>query len=694
MASGANTPLQSDGPDEDHDETMRDQSDEDENDSKLQDDVEEGDEIENGQTTESTDYSLFTNPPELARVRESLFSLEDSFEMSPTDFDAYFPFVDNVWRKARGNEAQVDGEKNSEIYWCRLRKTPGAKPHIPRPTPEGKQPRKKRVKEDKECGMSMKVTYTDGPVKKVIVGRVGDKDEEHTHDLEYMDSLKRNSAVMDVARRETSRAFLPTSVFWKMWQEPEKMNAAGGKLMKVSDVRNVQYHWRQENQSALLKAHTGFSSQRAAQGSAAAKPKRTRSSLTRSSPKQVNAESSPRPTRTKASSESKPPPSKQLSPEPQARPLAPPQMTPKYQHQPPPQYMAQSLPPDTLQYPEHARQFLQSYLPDGAAIASRNRPHITLTWASSLDGRIAISPGHRTILSGPETKAMTHFLRSRHDAILVGVRTAIADDPALNCRLSGAGGYGGMATDQQPRPIVVDPNARLLIRPEMNVLRVVAEGRAKAPWIIVAPSANLHPVAVSTLKSHGGEFLMINDFNPQNGGFSWEGIFNVLYREGIRSIMIEGGGVILSELLKPKYAHLIDSVITTIAPTYLGKLGVQVSQESCLDGRGGLLSTRLKDVRWQPMGDSDVVMCGRVKMEEGLPVPLQQLQYVKEPQASSQTPEQHQPPMNAHPQTNGARERPGTGGGILQGIEDFSVATPTDMLQSAPKSPNAKRRKR
>lgn len=521
--------------------------------------------------------------------------------------------------------------------------------------------------------MAMKVTYTDGPVKKVVLSRATEENEEHTHNLEYMDSLKRNGAIMDVARRETNRAFLPTSVFWKMWQEPEKMAAAGGKLMKVSDVRNVQYAWRQENTTVPLKAHTGFNSQRAAQGSAAAKPKRVRSS-----PKQVVSES---PSASQSSKNPPPHPQSDLSPPAQAQvpalapppPPAPAPASAPASRKPMPQYIPPSLPPDTLQYPEHARHFLQAYLPNHAAIAARQRPHITMTWASSLDGRIAMSPGHRTVLSGPETKAMTHYLRSQHDAILVGVRTAIADDPSLNCRLSGVGGYGGKATEQQPRPIVVDPNARLHIRPEMNVLRVVAEGRAKAPWIIVAPHANLHPVAVQTLKSHGGEFLMINDYNPQAGGFGWEGIFNVLYREGIRSIMVEGGGVILSELLKPKHAHLIDSVITTIAPTFLGKLGVQVAPDSCLDGRGGLLPTRLKEIRWQPMGDNDVVMCGRVKMEDGLP--LQQLQYVKEPQPPTQPLHQEgapPPPQHQYSHTNGHSGR--TGSGILQGIEEFSAA--------------------
>ena len=211
---------------------------------------------------------------------------------------------------------------------------------------------------------------------------------------------------------------------------------------------------------------------------------------------------------------------------------------------------------------------------------------------------------------------MTHYLRSRHDAILIGVRTAIADDPSLNCRLEGAGGYGGIGWSQQPRPIIVDPQARLHIRPEMKMLKIVAEGRARAPWIVVAPGAMLHPTAVSTLKAHGGEYLMVHDYQPEGQGMNWGGIFAILFNEGIKSIMVEGGGIVLSELLKAQYAHLVDSVIITIAPTFLGKAGVQVSPDSNYGGEQGKpIALRLREVKWQPMGAEDVIMCGKLREE-------------------------------------------------------------------------------
>lgn len=108
---------------------------------------------------------------------------------------------------------------------------------------------------------------------------------------------------------------------------------------------------------------------------------------------------------------------------------------------------------DALYYSNTDRDFLNPYLPpplqtpDSYEPVSTTRaspyPHVTLTYAQSLDGAIAAAPGTQTALSGAESKAMTHYLRSQHDGILVGVGTVLADNPSLNCRLEGVGGYGG-----------------------------------------------------------------------------------------------------------------------------------------------------------------------------------------------------------------------------------------------------------
>ncbi|ETI22255.1 hypothetical protein G647_06328 [Cladophialophora carrionii CBS 160.54] len=536
---------------------------------------------------EPPDYSVFSNPPNLADIRQRLFNLEDPVQLSTAEWHTYFPFVDNVWRKMRTTESQPEDHTITvDYYACRLRRA-STKSYTPRPTPEGKQQRKKRTREEKTCAMTMKVVFHPGDT--CTVSRATDGVVKHSHDLDYIDGTKRNTGIMDTARREAAKAYMPASIYWKMWEEPEKMHAAGGKFMKMSDVRNVQYAWRQGNHRTGLKAHKGFTLQRARREPPAPPP----------------------------------PPPPQFQPPAQAG---------VFGRLEPVKPDARSEPAvrwDTLQYPHHARGFLESYVPDPKLANVRTRPHVTLTWASSLDSRISQVPGVPTAISGPETKAMTHYLRSRHDAILIGVATAIADDPALNCRLANSTGYGGLAWEFQPRPIIIDPHARLRINPEMKVLKTASEGRGKAPWVVVAPGAMLHPMAVSTLKAHGGEYLMINDYIPAQGGLSWEGIFNVLFREGIKSIMVEGGGIVLSELLRMHRSHLIDSVILTIAPTFFGKAGVMVSPEPAFDQGGRPIATRLRNVRWQPMGEADVVMCGRMNFDHARP-PNGMLQGIEE----------------------------------------------------------------
>jgi 2,5-diamino-6-(ribosylamino)-4(3H)-pyrimidinone 5'-phosphate reductase len=517
-----------------------------------------------------TNYSLFSNPPNLGVMRERLFKLEDPVQLSPLDFDAYFKYVDNIWKKERSHTQQNGDGITTDTYTCRLKKDGTAKANAAKAVPDEQRKRKKVVRGDVDCGMTMKVIYTGGAIPTCTVVH-GGKGLKHTHDLDYADEYKRCTGIMDVARREANKGFLASSTFEKMWSEPDKMRDAGGAQFKISDARNVQIPWREANRDTPYKVHTGFSGSRNTIG------RRSRASAAAASPKAKL---------------------KQTSKSDATVPQLP---------------LSMHIPLGTLQYPDHARLFLEDFMP--ANVGSGTRPHVTVTYASSLDGRISLKPGVQTAISGPETKAMTHYLRSRHDAILIGVRTAIADNPALNCRLAGVGGYGGPGQERQPRPIIIDPDGRLQVRPDMKILQVVSEGRAKAPWIVVKPSTRLRDDTVKTLKGYGGEYLSISS-EPNGRDISWDNIFKALFAEGIKSVMVEGGGVVLSELLKPRHAHLLDSVIVTIAPTFMGKDGTAVSPDPTVDRHGRPIATRLQNVRWQPMGDEDVVMCGRLNQPE------------------------------------------------------------------------------
>lgn len=525
----------------------------------------------------SLQTSFFDNPPRLAAVRQRLFEVQEQIELSAADFQRYWPYVDNVWVRQRTTTSNR-GQTTTEYYMCRL-KRPTTKAKEKAPAPDGKKSRKKMTREGGTCQMQLKVVRFEGAYSSCTITRMAGQDETlshtHTHDLEYIDSIKRNTVVMNTARQEAIKGYLPSSVYAKLQEEREALEEAGGKYLTVTDIRNAQHSWRVENPDIELRAHDGYEYQ---QGHGIVKVGNDNSLIDTDLGSDFQLDAA------LASLSSEPSPAPMTAPAPPSR---------------------------VLHFSEDQAAFLQSYLP--ALESNSPLPHVTLTYATSLDSMISLAPGVQTALSGPETKAMTHYLRSKHDAILVGVGTVLADDPGLNCRLEGAGGYGGLGWDWQPRPIIIDPLARWPIHPETRLLKTVAEGKGKAPWIVISPGAYIDPATHVMLKSYGGDYLKIMDYN-QNWRLRWSGILQALHSAGIRSVMIEGGGGVISELLDCDHSDLIDSLVITIAPTYLGKGGVMVSPAPAKDENGVPKQVvRPREVRWQPMGE-DVIMCGKIKV--------------------------------------------------------------------------------
>ena len=505
-----------------------------------------------------TAHCLINNPPNLAKIRQVMFECKDPIEISLGEFETYWPYIDNVWVKQRSNSSK-EGHCTTDYYMCRLRR-PTHRISETRPLPEGKRPRKKRTREGGVCNFQIKVVRFEGAYSTVTIARTPGSSCAHSHSLDYIDGVKRNSGLMEFARKEAVKGYLPSSIYTKFQEEPEKLAEAGGKFCTVTDVRNVSAKWRIQNPEVKLVPHDGYEYQKG-------------HGIVRIGSANGNSES--------------------------AAELGPLKSR-----------LDMPLPPDTLQFPQFSLEFLAPYLPkhDG----KRSFPHVTLSYASSMDSKISLLPGMQTVLSGPEAKLMTHYLRSQHDAILIGVGTVLADNPGLNCRLEGAGGFGGLGRMWQPRPVVIDPTGRWPVHPESRMLRTAVEGKGKAPWVVVSPGAQIHPQTLMMLKGYGGDFLRIVEFN-QHWRLRWEAILRSLASEGIKSVMIEGGGTVLSELLNPEYTEFVDSIIVTVAPTYLGSGGVGVSPDSKRDEQGkpnAALNPR--DVKWMPLGQN-VIMCGKIK---------------------------------------------------------------------------------
>ncbi|KAK0117790.1 2,5-diamino-6-(ribosylamino)-4(3H)-pyrimidinone 5'-phosphate reductase [Cadophora gregata] len=265
---------------------------------------------------------------------------------------------------------------------------------------------------------------------------------------------------------------------------------------------------------------------------------------------------------------------------------------------------------DVLHFPAASRTFLASYLPsaDQAQPGDCLYPFTTVTFATSLDSQLALSPGAQTVLSGPQSKAMTHYLRSQHDAILVGVGTAVADNPGLNCRIEGVGGYGSEGLVGQPQPIIIDPHARWDFTETSKIFQLAREGKGRAPYIITTLS-NPPVRQAETLEKAGGKFIKL----PLcSGKLEWRDILRALKVEGLQSVMIEGGAAVINDLLVPGNSSIVNSVIVTIAPTWLGVGGVVVSPPRRVEEGRAITSTRLRHVQWYPLGE-DVVLCGNFR---------------------------------------------------------------------------------
>lgn len=208
--------------------------------------------------------------------------------------------------------------------------------------------------------------------------------------------------------------------------------------------------------------------------------------------------------------------------------------------------------PENRRYLEAKRQRLQHWLDvdgllNGAGAPARQRPTITLSYAQSLDGCLTTQRGEPLALSGEASRQLTHQLRAEHDALLVGVGTIVADNPALTVRY---------AAGPHPQPVVLDSWLRC-----PPTAQVVARGA----WLITGLEAD--PERQARLEAAGATVLRA-PIRP-DGWISLPEALQLLAQLGVRSLMVEGGAQVLTSCLLDQVA---DRAVITIAPVYVGGL--------------------------------------------------------------------------------------------------------------------------
>lgn len=176
------------------------------------------------------------------------------------------------------------------------------------------------------------------------------------------------------------------------------------------------------------------------------------------------------------------------------------------------------------------------------------RPLVTLSYAQSIDGCIALAPGRPVELSGAPASRLTHQLRSAHDVLLVGINTVLADNPQLNVR------YG---SGPDPQPVIVDSRLQLPLD------SYLVQNAARRPW--VATLAPVHAARRTALEQAGVQVL---ETAPDGQcRVSLPALLAELARREVNSVMVEGGARILTSLLCARSA---DQLVLTIVPRLLG----------------------------------------------------------------------------------------------------------------------------
>ncbi len=175
----------------------------------------------------------------------------------------------------------------------------------------------------------------------------------------------------------------------------------------------------------------------------------------------------------------------------------------------------------------------------------KSRPHVILSAAISIDGKIATRLGDSK-LSSKKDKIRLHRLRSKVDAILVGKNTIHKDDPLLTVRY---------VKGKNPTRIILDSQGTISVNSK------ILQTCNKVPTIIVV-SKRISKVNLQKLKRFPVEIIMTGE-----NSVNIKSLMNNLSKRKINTVLVEGGGTINWQFIQN---NLFDEILITIAPFIIG----------------------------------------------------------------------------------------------------------------------------
>jgi diaminohydroxyphosphoribosylaminopyrimidine deaminase/5-amino-6-(5-phosphoribosylamino)uracil reductase len=184
----------------------------------------------------------------------------------------------------------------------------------------------------------------------------------------------------------------------------------------------------------------------------------------------------------------------------------------------------------------------------------RKRPEVTVKLAVSRDDVIGRAGEGQVPITGEISRRQVHLMRAEADAILIGIGTALADDPELTCRLPGL-------EVRSPARIVLDAHAQLPLAAKM-----VKEARRVPVWL--AAAADCDRGRRLALEGAGVQFLATE---AANGGFALPELLEDLAARGVSTLMVEGGAETIRHFLDER---LVDRIALFTGPGEIGPQGI------------------------------------------------------------------------------------------------------------------------
>lgn len=205
------------------------------------------------------------------------------------------------------------------------------------------------------------------------------------------------------------------------------------------------------------------------------------------------------------------------------------------------------------------------------------RPHVTLKLAVSADGKVARAGREPIQITSEMARERVHLMRAINDAIMVGIGTAIADDPMLNCRLP------GMAA-RSPVRVVFDRDLRLPLN------GALARSARDIPlWVVTRGDAP--PEQEKALQGLGVDVIRIS---VGDQGIDIAAALKELAARGITRLMVEGGPTIASAFVKEDF---VDEAVLFHGPGRIGPTGVDALEGMSLDALVRSPRLRLHDTQ-------------------------------------------------------------------------------------------------